>query len=123
MAGSHKASDSVTDAPKQTRSSMDSERSVDASRSPPPQQNGSSDHASVSGATNGHESDDPLERLQQELDKSNKEKEALQTQYRNLLAKLTQMRNTLGNKLQQDAVRLFGYLIYFKPDMVTLGRT
>lgn len=105
MAGSHKASDSVTDAAKQLRSSIDSERSVDTSKSPPPLKNGSSDHASADATANGHESDDPLERLQQELDKSNKEKESLQTQYRNLLAKLTQMRNTLGNKLQQDAVR------------------
>lgn len=48
---------------------------------------------------------DPTQRLQLELERTKEEKEALATQYRNLLAKLTTMRTTLGNKLKQDAVR------------------
>lgn len=50
---------------------------------------------------------DPLERLQRQLARERAEKEDLATQYRNLLAKLTTMRTTLGNKLKQDAVRPF----------------
>jgi hypothetical protein len=50
---------------------------------------------------------DPLERLQVQLARERAEKDDLATQYRNLLAKLTTMRTTLGNKLKQDAVRLF----------------
>lgn len=62
-------------------------------------------------ATNGdaHHDDsedlDPVQRLEQELQRTRDEKDALATQYRNLLAKLTTMRTTLGNKLKQDAVR------------------
>lgn len=48
---------------------------------------------------------DPLERLQRQLARERAEKEDLATQYRNLLAKLTTMRTTLGNKLKRDAVR------------------
>lgn len=48
---------------------------------------------------------DPLERLQRQLAHERAEKEDLANQYRNLLAKLTTMRTTLGNKLKQDAVR------------------
>lgn len=47
---------------------------------------------------------DPFQKLERELERTNEEKEQLATQYRNLLAKLTTMRNTLGNKLKQDAV-------------------
>lgn len=47
---------------------------------------------------------DPIQRLEQELQRTREEKDALATQYRNLLAKLTTMRTTLGNKLKQDAV-------------------
>ena len=49
---------------------------------------------------------DPVQRLAQELQRTREEKDALATQYRNLLAKLTTMRTTLGNKLKQDAVRV-----------------
>lgn len=49
---------------------------------------------------------EPVERLQVELARVKEEKETLATQYNNLLAKLTTMRTTLGNKLKQDAVRL-----------------
>lgn len=47
---------------------------------------------------------DPLERLERQLARERAEKEDLAAQYRNLLAKLTTMRTTLGNKLKQDAV-------------------
>ncbi|KAF8069173.1 hypothetical protein FPV67DRAFT_1607506 [Lyophyllum atratum] len=62
--------------------------------------------------TNGHsaalngDDDDPILKLQRELDRTREEKDTLATQYRNLLAKLTTMRTTLGNKLQQDAEEL-----------------
>lgn len=48
---------------------------------------------------------DPVQRLEHELQQTRDEKATLETQYRNLLAKLTTMRTTLGNKLKQDAVR------------------
>ncbi len=69
-----------------------------------------SDRAPSPPAINGHNDDtddlDPLARLQRELDRTREEKESLAAQYRNLLAKLTTMRTTLGNKLKQDAVRV-----------------
>ena len=85
------------------RSSGDSERNIDLT---PIHQNGVKDHVSDSisiGHLNG--SSDPVEILQRELDVTREEKEKLATQYNNLLAKLTQMRTTLGTKLKQDAVR------------------
>ena len=42
--------------------------------------------------------------LEEELERTMAEKEALGAQYRSLLGKLTTMRNTLGDKLRQDAV-------------------
>lgn len=49
-------------------------------------------------------------RLEDELARTIGEKEAFEAQYKSLLAKLTTMRNTLGDKLKQDAVSclLFG---------------
>lgn len=44
--------------------------------------------------------------LEADLDRVTDEKNKLESQYRNLLGKLTNMRNTLGDKLRQDAVRL-----------------
>ncbi|KIY47386.1 hypothetical protein FISHEDRAFT_27774, partial [Fistulina hepatica ATCC 64428] len=44
--------------------------------------------------------------LQAELKRTREEKDALAAQYHNLLAKLTNMRTTLGNKLKQDAEEL-----------------
>ncbi|KAF9653715.1 hypothetical protein BDM02DRAFT_1653973 [Thelephora ganbajun] len=49
---------------------------------------------------------DPVERLQKELERTKEEKDVLASQYRTLLSKLTTMRTTLGNKLQQDAEEL-----------------
>ena len=66
---------------------------------------------------NGHISPDSesdlVAQLQQELDRTREEKEVLAGQYRNLLAKLTTMRTTLGNKLQQDAVRTLSSSVLF----------
>ena len=88
---------SIIDEP---RSSGDSERNID-SLTTPIHQNGIKVH--VSDHLNG--SDDPVEILQRELEVTREEKEKLATQYSNLLAKLTQMRTSLGTKLKQDAVR------------------
>jgi len=85
---------------KEARSSIDSERSAE-NGSPLKQQNG---HTLSNGVNDLDETLDPVERLQRELERTKDEKEKLATQYRNLLAKLTQMRTSLGNKLQQDAV-------------------
>lgn len=50
---------------------------------------------------------DPGERLrvlEDELDRTRMDRDAWEAQYQGLLAKLTAMRNTLGDKLKQDAV-------------------
>lgn len=83
----------------ETRYSLDSERSNPAS---PIHVNGNGN-----AQAEPDESPDSIEALQRELQRTREEKEALGTQYRNLLAKLTQMRTTLGNKLKQDAVCTF----------------
>ncbi|KAI0322865.1 hypothetical protein OF83DRAFT_1090971 [Amylostereum chailletii] len=86
--------------PSLLRLSLDSDR--DTSSPPPPSLNGApngTDHT-------GNPDLDPIQRLQQELQRTRDEKEALASQYRNLLAKLTAMRTTLGNKLKQDAEEL-----------------
>ena len=79
-----------------------SPRSSESERSPSPTK-------AVNGTTNGdvedHEDWDPIQRLQHELQRTKEEKDTLAAQYRSLLAKLTTMRTTLGNKLKQDAVR------------------
>lgn len=70
----------------------------------PPPLNGV--HTSTNGDTHEEFAHlDPLQRLQRELERTKQEKDALAAQYRTLLSKLTAMRTTLGNKLQQDAVR------------------
>ncbi|KAK0192595.1 hypothetical protein F5146DRAFT_1102471 [Armillaria mellea] len=80
------------------RLSVDSDRSQNDS--PPVHINGAN-----GSATHDSEDGDVVSRLQRELERTREEKEHLATQYRNLLAKLTQMRTTLGNKLRQDAVQ------------------
>ena len=84
-----------------SRQSHDSERILGS----PPPLNG---FKSTNGDTHEDASEDldPVQRLEQELQRTREEKDALATQYRNLLAKLTTMRTTLGNKLKQDAVRV-----------------
>ena len=44
-----------------------------------------------------------IRRLEDELLRTREEKEQFEAQYRSLLGKLTNMRNTLGDKLKQDA--------------------
>ncbi|KAJ1311845.1 hypothetical protein OPQ81_010306 [Rhizoctonia solani] len=51
-------------------------------------------------------SDERIAQLEQELEKTRAESDSWAEQYRTLLAKLTTMRTTLGNKLQQDAEEL-----------------
>lgn len=73
--------------------------------SPPPMLNGFK--ASVNGlhhTPGGQDGLDLVSKLQQELERTREEKDELATQYRNLLGKLQTMRNTLSNKLKQDAV-------------------
>ncbi|CAL1699133.1 unnamed protein product [Somion occarium] len=78
------------------RPSFDSDRL----NSPPPIANGTADGQDYEDL----EGLDPIQRLQRELERTREEKDNLAAQYRNLLAKLTTMRTTLGNKLKQDAL-------------------
>jgi len=83
------------------------------------------------GKTNGHTANgsedsegtdlDPIERFQKELERTKEEKDVLASQYRTLLSKLTAMRTTLGNKLQQDAVSLTRHLFLFVPHSTSCG--
>ncbi|KAF8802263.1 hypothetical protein BYT27DRAFT_7197360 [Phlegmacium glaucopus] len=97
---------SIVDEP---RSSVDSERHTDFKATSPIHQNGIKDNASSDSMDHLNGSNDPVEKLQRELDFTKEEKEKLATQYNNLLAKLTQMRTGLGNKLKQDAEELDRY--------------
>ncbi|KAI0280191.1 hypothetical protein BGY98DRAFT_965096 [Russula aff. rugulosa BPL654] len=75
--------------------------------SPPPMLNGFK--AAVNGLHHTPGDQDGLDlvsKLQQELERTREEKDDLATQYRNLLGKLQNMRNSLSNKLKQDAVCL-----------------
>lgn len=86
------------------RSSLD----IDRLSSPSPTKGLNGDaHDHPNGGAHGEDLEDmePLDRLQLQLERTRQEKEALASQYNNLLAKLTTMRTTLGNKLKQDAVR------------------
>lgn len=64
--------------------------------------------------------EDSLERikdLEEELVTTRLEKETFEAQYRSLLGKLTTMRNTLGDKLKQDAVSFQfsrSFILHFK---------
>ncbi|KAI9509323.1 hypothetical protein F5148DRAFT_773951 [Russula earlei] len=73
---------------------------------PPPLVNGFKATANGSNQRGGEDDLDPLSKLQQELVHAREERDELATQYRNLLGKLQTMRNTLGNKLKQDAEEL-----------------
>lgn len=105
------------------RRSVDSERS--AGTSPPPVlHNGVNGHTATNGGDNTDEQEDRVTKLQRELDRTRQEKEALAAQYQTLLARLTQMRTTLGNKLKQDAVcEDLNILSTRIDDGTTLGRT
>lgn len=50
------------------------------------------------------DAEERIRRLEDELVRTREEKEQFEAQYRSLLGKLTNMRNTLGDKLKQDAV-------------------
>lgn len=50
------------------------------------------------------DAEERIRRLEDELGRTRDEKEQFEAQYRSLLGKLTNMRNTLGDKLKQDAV-------------------
>ena len=52
-----------------------------------------------------HDNATRIAQLEGELERVTDERNGLEAQYRNLLSKLTSMRNTLGDKLRQDAVR------------------
>ena len=85
----------------------------------------------TNGKSNGHaangseDSDDAgldlVERLQKELERTKGEKDVLASQYRTLLSKLTAMRTTLGNKLQQDAVSPPRQALPFVPHSTSCG--
>ncbi|KAK7462913.1 hypothetical protein VKT23_007493 [Stygiomarasmius scandens] len=84
------------------RSSLDSERDVTTSSL-----NHLNGHIHNGVYNNSDEEElDPAARLEKELQHTREEKETLASQYNNLLAKLTAMRTTLGNKLKQDAEEL-----------------
>ena len=59
---------------------------------------------------NGHtDADDPqatIEQLREELRTTQEEKESMAVQHHNLVSKVSNIRNTLGAKLKQDAVLL-----------------
>ncbi len=78
--------------------------SSDSTREEPaiPQPNGANGH--IHDDSEPQEFPQDVDGLKQELEKTRAEKDELATQYRNLLAKLTTMRTTLGNKLREDAV-------------------
>ncbi|PIL23079.1 hypothetical protein GSI_14387 [Ganoderma sinense ZZ0214-1] len=100
------ASDVASNDDSASRNSLDRERILG---SPPPLNGLKTDGDAPQAHQNGDadsEHLDPVQRLEQELQRTREEKDALATQYRNLLAKLTTMRTTLGNKLQQDAEEL-----------------
>ena len=97
------ASDVASNDDSASRKSLDRERILG---SPPPLNGLKTDGDASQTHQNGDAEDlDPIQRLERELQRTREEKDALATQYRSLLAKLTTMRTTLGNKLQQDAVR------------------
>ncbi|KAF4564578.1 hypothetical protein EYR40_010744 [Pleurotus pulmonarius] len=82
------------------RSSLDSETNTSPPSTP-----------KIAPSTNGHMDNDSqaqaqIQALKELLQRTTDEKETLAMQYNNLLAKLTAMRTTLGNKLKQDAEEL-----------------
>ena len=107
-------------------SSADVRLSLDSGRSSP-SVNG------PNGTLNGRRHDDdndedggqdPVQKLQRDLQRTNEEKENLATQYQNLLTKLTAMRTTLGNKVKQDAVRRQTQQKFRQPNTeACIGRT
>jgi len=98
---------SIENATTALRLSVDSDHDVQN----PPLTNGKPNGHAANGSEDSDDADlDPVERLQKELERTKGEKDILASQYRTLLSKLTTMRTTLGNKLQQDAVSLSAYI-------------
>jgi len=88
--------------------------------------NGKPNGHAANGSEDSEDADlDPVERLQKELERTKEEKDVLASKYRTLLSKLTAMRTTLGNKLQQDAVSLPQRILPFVPHSTSRdsGRT
>lgn len=117
--------DSAESATAALRLSIDSDRDGQNA----PLTNGNRDGHAANGSDGSEDSEDgdldPVERLQKELERTKGEKDILASQYRTLLSKLTAMRTTLGNKLQQDAVSLPRRVSSFAPHSMGcgLGRT
>jgi len=66
--------------------------------------------ADTSPAVNGRpHSDKDYVQLEAELAQSRAEKEALEDKYSALVDRVTTLRKTLGDKLKQDAVSLYGH--------------
>ena len=98
--------------------------SVDSDRDSqdPPLTNGKPNGHATNGSEDPDDADlDPVERLQRELERTKEEKDVLASQYRTLLSKLTAMRTSLGNKLQQDAVSLPQHIPPFVPRSTGYG--
>jgi hypothetical protein len=79
--------------------------------------------SNANGVSNGrnHSSDvdsDPVARLQLQLEQTMEEKETLAAQYRTLLAKLTTMKASLGNKLKQDAVCILPIKFFIENELL-----
>lgn len=64
------------------------------------------DSASEAGSDSSASSSTRLARLEQDLERTRAEKDQLATQYRSLLSKLTAMRQSLGDRLREDAEEL-----------------
>ncbi|KAG6885733.1 hypothetical protein C0993_010560 [Termitomyces sp. T159_Od127] len=97
---------STNGAPSNAESLSDSRPSIDSERLSLDNGLQANGDAPTGGDSGDDAEDDPVAKLQRELVRTREEKDTLATQYRNLLAKLTTMRTTLGNKLQQDAEEL-----------------
>jgi multidrug resistance efflux pump len=74
----------------------------------------------TNGITNG-EDNSAVVRLKDELEQVKADKAALEVQYNTLLAKLTAMRTTVGERLKQDAVRLFPLLSKLGQSLLHVG--
>ena len=84
--------------------------SADPSHAPDPTDDADpeddADAASDAGSDSSASSSTRLARLEQDLERTRAEKDQLATQYRSLLSKLTAMRQSLGDRLREDAEEL-----------------
>ena len=115
---SSSSASSIEHATAALRLSVDSDRDTQD----PSLTNGKPNGHTANGSEDSEDADlDPVERLQRELERTKGEKDVLASQYRTLLSKLTTMRTTLGNKLQQDAVSLPRRILPFVPHSTNCG--